>query len=43
MSIPAAAAYATRWRPWRSYAAQHLWTAWSTRGAATTAGAAAEG
>ncbi len=31
LSIPAAAEHATAWRPWRGYAAQHLWTAWAAR------------
>ncbi|WP_298459275.1 DNA-3-methyladenine glycosylase 2 family protein [uncultured Cellulomonas sp.] len=31
VDIPAARADAERWRPWRGYAAQHLWTAWALR------------
>ncbi|GAA2721843.1 DNA-3-methyladenine glycosylase [Cellulomonas aerilata] len=37
VTVPAAAAHARAWSPWRGYAAQHLWTAWAARGAATRA------
>lgn len=31
VDVAAAAAHAQQWRPWRGYAAQHLWTAWADR------------
>lgn len=31
VSVREAAARAQAWRPWRSYAAQHLWSAWAAR------------
>jgi AraC family transcriptional regulator, regulatory protein of adaptative response / DNA-3-methyladenine glycosylase II len=31
VGVPAAAAVARGWSPWRGYAAQHLWTAWASR------------
>jgi AraC family transcriptional regulator of adaptative response / DNA-3-methyladenine glycosylase II len=35
VGIPAAAAHARAWSPWRGYAAQHLWTAWASRAPVT--------
>ncbi len=32
VSAAVAAGLAAAWRPWRGYAAQHLWTAWADRG-----------
>ena len=34
VDVAAATARAARWRPWRGYGAQHLWTAWSANRAA---------
>ena len=31
VDVAAATSRAAAWRPWRGYAAQHLWTAWATR------------
>ncbi|MFI2754147.1 DNA-3-methyladenine glycosylase 2 [Cellulomonas sp. P22] len=31
VDVRATAAHALRWSPWRGYAAQHLWSAWSAR------------
>ena len=36
VDIVAATARAMPWRPWRGYAAQHLWSAWSARPTATS-------